>query len=971
METSFHPVDLNVLGQQLQSFLDECPLRVQCAIRDERLIVLGQHPEGIDLDASHVLKLLERKIQSLQIGFTQQVRLYLRLIGQRQPYAHRWFMIQPPPPPRRHPLTAPSSSTASHPIDSTVCTASDAHLTRPQSVAVVTRPSRDKHITDTKQPITPSQAQSNTDVEATEIAWIHASTRILDLDTPVLDAQVLQAIGLDDQELISSSPDASVLKQPQHDRAEHTHTQSSCAHSEAVNPKEQVNQIPIARLEPAASAAELKLDTTSTSGSIFVDAPITDAPLIDSPSTNPLSQSLATTVEDAQWNVDDQELDNLVNELTASASIADFAVNLEQQEPVCFETEPVFHDSPSTHLAIASERSASNEIDCNRVDADGLNSNGLESNALDLNEVESEAPQLSAIHAAGVHPDTINPNTIDNDPEFDSESYCALFHNSISQEVTGSTWALDQAAQPITDECTAPDDACVATQHALESAADARATHQSDPYPAVHESPAERLTSSDSIDLLDTPISSWQHSIVPLRSLPQQAGEQIRGLSRVVIEPVRSHVDSFSRSPLAHIDGRVAIAASVTAIGVTGALYTLTRPCAVGACPQLTAARDLSEKSAEMMRQAASWRDLERAETHLNQAVETLEPIPLWSGYVYESKELIAAYSSELERVEALLDVEDVINAASRTSQGPLYSLADWQAVRSLWQQAIMELEAIPSDSDLYAFARQQLRTYRQRKAQIDQHIALEERARDALEKAKQAAQLAQARQGSAQSLENWQFARVTWIVALDRLQLVPEDTLAFLEAESLTESYQTSLDAVTRRVEREQIAQQQLQQAEQRAKMAQAAEQRLDWPQAVSDWQRAIAHIQDIEDGTSPHPQAEELLNTYNQALGNAEEKQIASERIQLELEKTCIGEIRICNLLSVGEVIKVRLDDGYVRAIDAARSSGNNSIQAVVTDHQLILRRALELIANEYDMPVEVYNPENTLLERHSPRE
>ena len=271
--------------------------------------------------------------------------------------------------------------------------------------------------------------------------------------------------------------------------------------------------------------------------------------------------------------------------------------------------------------------------------------------------------------------------------------------------------------------------------------------------------------------------------------------------------------------------------------------------------------------------------------------------------------------------------------------------------------------------SDLYPLALKHIGTYRDRLNHIEQRIQVEQQASQALDNAKQAAQLAQTRQGMAQSLENWQFARVTWIVAVERLASVPNDTVAGTEAQRLMDSYQTSLDVVNHRVQREQRAVRTLEQAEQRAQIAEAAEHRLDWHQAVHDWERAIAYVQQVESGTHYQLKAEELVSDYTHSLNHAQESLQTSEQIETELEKTCIGEIRICNLLSVGQTIKVRLDNDYVDAINAARISGNEGLQAVMTDHQLILRRTLEQIARNYQLPVEVYDDQNALLERHLP--
>lgn len=1004
METSFHSVELNALGVQLQSLLGECPLRVQCAIRDERLIVLGQHPEDSALDPQHVLKQLERKIQSLQINFTQQVRLYLRRGRNRQPYAHRWFMIQPPPPPppppRRLPLPTPpvfdpqqaTTSTQDYPDD--VLQPPDAGI-----IAVAMRSPTDLRpdlAPDSELDTESLHSTADPEVTSTEVpnsaepgaTWFNASTSILDLEHPVLDAEMFRAIGLDEHELAFSSDSAenvAVASEPAltavESKAEtetlsvepETATAAIVESAPAVNteavPVQEVIASEATALEPSQTefafvtepAPEVIAEAQIAQGRVEREAdewsvPFTPEPSVAMPNAEKSNAEKPDAdkpdTEEAVWVVGDAELDDLMSQLTASVPK--------------FATETIEEVSPENYSLDATSESAVLE-EISTVDTNpssfGILPLELEPHFDDrstesMDSTDSQEPHLPSNNASNNASD--NLHNFSENPSQQNTGSILEFDTSLTSDVTfEAQTAID--AEPLEHIDFSEDHsddyealyASESTEFAFVLNDDAKVNT------AIYGSEFDELA----------PASSSLDS--PERSPSKQTSERMRQLSQIVIQPVRSQVDSISRSPLAQIDGRKAIAVGVTAIGMTGAVYTLTRPCVIGACPQIGTAQELGEKSSEMMQQAESWQDLERASTYLDQAVETLEPIPMWSGYASEARSLLTAYSAEWLMVEALLDVEEVANVASRTSQEPLYSLTDWERVRSLWQQAISQLSDIPSDSDLYAFSREQLRNYRQRMAWVEQQISLEENARASLDKAKQAAQLAEARQGSAQSLENWQFARVTWIVALDRLQLVPEDTLAFLETEPLTKSYQTSLDAVTRRVERERVAQQLLTQAEQQARIAQVAERRLDWQQAVSDWTKAIAAVEEIEDGTSHHPKAEDLQETYRQSLSTAKEKLLISERIQMELEKTCIGEIRICNLLSVGAVVKVGLDDGYVRAIDAARSSGNNSIQAVVTDHQLILRRALEFIANEYDLPVEVYNPENTLLERHSPDE
>ncbi|MEM7770791.1 MAG: hypothetical protein AAF327_09790 [Cyanobacteria bacterium P01_A01_bin.37] len=690
MNTLVHQSDLSSdllgLGQTLQSFFDDCPIRVECAVRDERLIVLGQHPAYAGLNPAYILKILERKIQSFQLDFTQHVRLYLRIAGQAQPYAHRWFMIQPPPPPLP------------------ICL---------------------------------------------------------------------------------------------------THHQSS---------------------------------------------------------------SSSEQDEDEHWVVEDDELDVLVHQLTSAHPLDDSAAIA---VPVSAHRQP---HSASTALQTPS---TSDEQPYSTTPATAL---------------------LSTLSIA--------------DPSEQAES--------------SSSESLDDRS----GELALP-------------------------------------------DLRKIARSSEQSKTTSGRSLQLQARDQIRLLSRTVLNQLSvRNTAVLTPRHIENIDGRIAALTGAALLGIAGTTYGMTRPCVVGECSALSTAHELGSASSEIIQTAESWPDIEIARDKLAQAIELIAPIPIWSQHSDSADEMIVAYQEQIMAIETLLDMEKLANTAHQIGQADTTAtISELENIRALFQEVITTFEAVPATSELYPITVQHLATYREQATQLLQRIEGEQTAMQSLEKAKQAAELAQLRQRVAQSLENWQFARVTWIVAVERLDSVPQATAAGAEALSLMNSYQDALDAVNHRVQREQTAVRILDQAEQRAQVAKAAEQRFDWQQAVQDWDQAIAYAQQIDNRTNYQIEAEELVESYTNSLDSAKEKLNLSERVETELEKTCIGEIRLCNLLSVGQSISVRLDDDYIAAIDAARSSGNEQLQAVVTDHQLTLRRTLEQIAHDYRLSVEVYDTQNQLLERHDP--
>lgn len=101
MEAAARQEELQVLGQLLQErlqseFPQAVPLQVRCAIKDGTLMVLSEHPASVTLDPPATFAALQQALQSLQPQVAQAVEVYLRVAGQKQPYAIDFFVLQPP-----------------------------------------------------------------------------------------------------------------------------------------------------------------------------------------------------------------------------------------------------------------------------------------------------------------------------------------------------------------------------------------------------------------------------------------------------------------------------------------------------------------------------------------------------------------------------------------------------------------------------------------------------------------------------------------------------------------------------------------------------------------------------------------------------------------------------------------------------------------------------------------------------------
>jgi tetratricopeptide (TPR) repeat protein len=117
METIARTSGLDVLENELQHrllarFSHLKTVRVECAVDREKLMVWVQHPIEISLEEQHVFATLQHTVHEFYRDRTAQVRLYLRRLGQKQPYAvHAFKMLKPTEPQP----TEPQSNPVQHP----------------------------------------------------------------------------------------------------------------------------------------------------------------------------------------------------------------------------------------------------------------------------------------------------------------------------------------------------------------------------------------------------------------------------------------------------------------------------------------------------------------------------------------------------------------------------------------------------------------------------------------------------------------------------------------------------------------------------------------------------------------------------------------------------------------------------------------------------------------------------------------
>jgi hypothetical protein len=405
------------------------------------------------------------------------------------------------------------------------------------------------------------------------------------------------------------------------------------------------------------------------------------------------------------------------------------------------------------------------------------------------------------------------------------------------------------------------------------------------------------------------------------------------------------------------------------ALGVVGGVYGVSRPCVVGSCSELQTAQDLEQAAVQQAEATQDVEGLAEAQGQLQQAIATLETIPPWSNRASRAREQQQLYETHALTLATLTEVARVAQTArDRTEEAPL-SVETWNRIISPFETAINRLNGVSPANPFYASAQQQQQVYEAQLARYLRQRDMEQDAQETLSMARQGIEMAEARQQIAQSKEQWQMVRITWQVVVNRLSEVPAGSYAAIEAERLLQSYEPRLDAATAQMQREATAVDRLNQAAEYAQQASASAHQFNWQGAIAAWTNAIRETEQIPPGTTSASEGETLARQYQNAIDDAQENLDNYRAVSLEIDRACNEEFRKCRLLTVSEEIRVELSADYLAAIAVARNSGNRELQAVVTEHQLGLRRTLQELAVRFQRPIEVYDNGNNLLDRHLP--
>ena len=408
----------------------------------------------------------------------------------------------------------------------------------------------------------------------------------------------------------------------------------------------------------------------------------------------------------------------------------------------------------------------------------------------------------------------------------------------------------------------------------------------------------------------------------------------------------------------------------VSIIGFASGLWFMSRPCMAGACEPLQAAQTLNQQSLQTLQTAKTPQDLQQAQQQLADSKQQLQGIPKWSRYYNEAQALQQSAQLQGQTLDLALGAENKATTATQKSQALPQSAADLRATQKLWREAITQLQTIPQSNPLYTYAQARSTAYAANLAALGKLSIAEQQAQKKLGAAKETAKIAAARQGIAQTSENWQLAQVTWQVAINTLRQIPSSTTSYAEAQRLLSDYQPKLAATRDRATQEQLAQKAFNQAIGLAQRAEAAQTRNQWSQAVANWKDALTNIKQVPDNTAYAELAQPLVASYSTAVQQAEaqlEVAAARQRTRDDLNRICTGSPRMCTYAIANDVIRVQFTSAYERKLRTAfiiGQSGDRGTLGGAVNHIETLQTALQTVTDNAGLPLEVYSADGSEL-------
>jgi hypothetical protein len=412
-------------------------------------------------------------------------------------------------------------------------------------------------------------------------------------------------------------------------------------------------------------------------------------------------------------------------------------------------------------------------------------------------------------------------------------------------------------------------------------------------------------------------------------------------------------------------------------LGIIGAGgYGLSRPCVMGACPQLQQSQVLAEKSLSVFNGEATGKQILDAQNEIHQSLEQFKSVPFWSSSHGKAQEDLKKYEQQAAMLDITVEGMKKADRASRKTVKQPVSQATWKESKKLWEGAISDLQKIVPNSRAYTLAQQKLVEYQQKLEQVNQNITSEVSSDKVLSNIKSLGANTTAKQAENKTLEDWQASQKSWTSFNELVAEIPPDVTAYPEAQKLLKDYQPQIIAVNEKLGKEKKNSEIYAKAQSDAADAKNSAEAKKSEESLASWNRAISTLQNIPKDSIYTTKAEALTAEYTKSMKQTEVTVVGEKKAAQAgeaLKKICEGQLKVCSYKVAIDKISVTLIPEYAktvrqRASDANKEADRNA-QVGLRKHVDSLGDALESVSNTSEIPLQLFSDSGKLLQVYSP--
>lgn len=225
--------------------------------------------------------------------------------------------------------------------------------------------------------------------------------------------------------------------------------------------------------------------------------------------------------------------------------------------------------------------------------------------------------------------------------------------------------------------------------------------------------------------------------------------------------------------------------------------------------------------------------------------------------------------------------------------------------------------------------------------------------------------------QGKVTDLLGLENLQQNWQLAIKTIESIPAQTNAYQEKDKTLNNYLQQLIQIQNKINKEKTALNIKNQAQEKIKLATESQNNNQWTKAVSFWKEAISLFKKVPGEVLVKQEINDLESNANKQLemAKSELKQaVKREEIKKELNNICINIEEICTFNISKESVKIFLKDRYLQKIASLSAvtnlSNNNEQQKQIITHINQVEKNYQYISTQYNIPVEVYNPQRQLI-------